>query len=74
MMAVLTIKSTDLLNIEDTLGCAKTRCRAIDMASAALTTEQRDALAWLAEDCDHIINLAIDALQALRTTEGNGNG
>lgn len=73
-MAVLTINSRHLINIQDTLGCAKTRCCAIDMASASLDKEQRDAMAWLAEDCQHIIDLAIDAIETLRTAEGNTNG
>lgn len=73
-MAVLTINSGDLINIVDTLGCAKTRCHAIDMASASLDKNQRDALAWLAEDCQHIIDLAIDAIDALRIEEGGANG
>ncbi|MEO9298992.1 hypothetical protein [Devosia alba] len=63
----LTIDSVKLISIEDTLGCAKTRCAALMMAAEALAERsERDAMSWLAEDADHIINLAIDAIEALR--------
>lgn len=64
----LTIDSVKLISIEDTLGTAKTRCAALMMAAEALAEPgERDAVSWLAEDADHVINIAIDALEALRS-------
>lgn len=73
-MGALTVTGSQLINIADTLGCAKTRCAAIAMAAQALPADQRDALAWLAEDAEHVINLAVDALNDLRAKEGKANG
>ncbi|MGV8831242.1 MAG: hypothetical protein ACOH2N_04630 [Devosia sp.] len=68
------ITNGELIEIEDALGTARTRCAALAMCSEALDKEHRDAVDFLARDADHIINLAIDMIDALRNVEGNTHG
>lgn len=69
------VEPGELLTIADTLGTAKTRCAALMMAARALDfRDHEEAIAFLAEDASNIIEIAIDALNALRGGEDNGNG
>lgn len=70
-----TVTTSDLIEIMDTLGTAKTRCAALHMASEALVRDHRDAVSFLANDCDDVINHAVEALQAIvDAAEGHAHG